>query len=83
MVMNDDKVLLGKRRGLHGTGEYAFPGGNLGHMESLAYFAAREIAEERGLEITNVRFLYVANVTKYAPKHYLRIGLVADWLYRT
>ncbi|MFP4617098.1 MAG: nucleotide triphosphate diphosphatase NUDT15 [Candidatus Paceibacterota bacterium] len=79
MIIKDGKILLAKRRGSHGEGEYAFPGGHLEHMESFASCAQREVKEECGIEINNIRFQYLANVTKYAPKHYVHIGLVADW----
>ncbi|MCX6719178.1 MAG: NUDIX domain-containing protein, partial [Candidatus Taylorbacteria bacterium] len=71
--------MLGKRRGSHGSGEYAFPGGHLEYLESFESCAKREIEEECGIKVKNLRFQYVANVTKYAPKHYVHIGLVADW----
>ena len=35
--------------------------------------------EECGIEIQNIKFLYLTNVTKYAPKHYVHIGLVAGY----
>lgn len=79
MIVKDGKVLLGKRKGSHGAGEYAFPGGHLEYMESFDACAKREAAEETGIEIENVRFLMLANVTKYAPKHYAHITLTADW----
>jgi 8-oxo-dGTP diphosphatase len=79
MVVRDGKVLLGKRKGSHGEGEYSFPGGHLEYMESFADCAKREVLEEAGLKINNIRFLTLTNLKKYAPKHYTDIGLLADW----
>ena len=70
LIFKDGKILLHKRKGSHGAGEYAFPGGHLEYMESFEDCAKREIAEECGVEVVNIRFNYVANVAKYAPKHY-------------
>ena len=55
MVLKDGKVLLGKRKGSHGEGEYAFPGGHLEYMESFEDCAKREVREECGVEIENLR----------------------------
>ncbi len=79
MVFKDGKVLLGKRKSSHGTGEYAWPGGHMEYMESFEECAKREVREETGVEIKNVRFLRLMNLKTYAPKHYVDIGLVADW----
>ena len=79
MVLKDGKVLLTRRKGSHGAGEYSFPGGHLEYMESFEDCAIRETHEECGLKIQNIRFLYLTNVKKYAPKHYVHIGVVADW----
>lgn len=79
MIVKDRKVLLGKRKGSHGAGEYEFPGGHLEYMESFEECARRETREECGIEIENIRFELLANVKKYAPKHYVHIGLIADW----
>jgi 8-oxo-dGTP diphosphatase len=79
MILKNGKVLLGKRKGSHGAGEYAFPGGHLEYMEFFKDCAVRETHEESGLEIENIRFQYLANIKKYAPKHYVHIGLTADW----
>ena len=79
MVLKDGKVLLGKRKGSHGEGEYAWPGGHLEHMESFEGCAKREVAEETGIEIHNVRFARLMNLKTYAPKHYVDIGVFADW----
>jgi 8-oxo-dGTP diphosphatase len=79
MILKEGKVLLGQRKGAHGTGEYAFPGGHLDYGESFAACAQRETKEESGLEIDHIRFQFVANVLPYAPRHYVHIGLIADW----
>ena len=79
MIFKDGKILLAKRKGSHGEGEYAFPGGHLEYMESFEECARRELAEEVGIEIQNVKFLFLANVRKYSPKHYCHIGLTAEW----
>lgn len=76
---NDGKILLGKRKGSHGEGEYSTPGGHLEHGESFAGCAAREVLEETGLEIGPLRFLRVLNCTQYTPKHYVDIAFAAEW----
>lgn len=79
MIVKDGKVLLGKRKGSHGAGQYAWPGGHLEYMESFSDCARREVREETGMEIENIRFLRLLNLKDYAPKHYVDIGLIADW----
>lgn len=79
MVFRDGKVLLGKRKGAHGAGEYAWPGGHMEFGESFEQCAKREVMEEAGIEIENVRFLRLMNLKAYDKKHYVDIGLIADW----
>ncbi len=80
MILDGNKVLLGKRKSSHGEGEYAYPGGHLEYMESFEECAKREVKEECGLEINNIRFLRLKNATEYKPKHYIDIALVADYV---
>jgi len=79
MILKDGKVLLHKRKGAHGEGEYSFPGGHLEYMETIEECAIRETKEEADIEIENIRFQFFANVRKYKPRHYVHIGLVADY----
>ncbi len=79
MILKEGKVLLGKRKNAHGAGEYAWPGGHLEYMESFEECAKREVREEAGIEVKNVRFLLLTNLKTYAPKHYVDVGLVAEW----
>lgn len=78
-VMKDGKVLLGKRKSAHGEGDYETPGGHLEYMESFEDCARRECKEEAGIEIENIRFLYLKNLKEFVPKHYVHIELLADW----
>ncbi len=79
MIMKDGKALLGKRKGSHGAGLYAFPGGHFEYMESFEECAKREVMEETGMEIDNIKFLRLSNLKDFAPKHYVDVGFVAEW----
>ena len=79
MVFKEGKVLFKKRKNSHGDGEYSFLGGHLEYMESFEECAKREVLEEAGIKIKNIRLNYLANIKKYDPKHYVDIGVIADW----
>src|SRR5712692_1149689 len=79
MILKNGKVLLGLRNGSHGAGEWAFPGGHFEYMETFEDCATRETLEECGVEIQNIRFQLLANLRQYRPKHYVHVGLIADW----
>ncbi len=79
MILKDGKVLMHKRKSAHGGGEYAWPGGHLEHMESFEECVRREVREEAGIEIKNIKFLRILNLKAYAPKHYVDVGFTAEW----
>ena len=79
MIFKNGKVLLGKRKGSHGEGEYSFPGGHMEFGESFEECAKRETFEEAGIRIKNIKFLLLSNIKIWEGKHYLHIGLAADW----
>jgi len=79
ILKKDGKVLIGKRRGSHGEGTWAFPGGHLEFGESLENCAVREILEETGLKIKNVRIATFTNdVFKNENKHYATLYVTAE-----
>ncbi len=80
LILKENQALFAKRKGSHGEGEYAFPGGHLEFGESFADCAIRETREEAGIEISNINFQYLANIMKYGGKQYVHIGLTANWL---
>lgn len=81
LIVKDGQILLGQRKSSHGTGEFGGPGGHLEGMESFEECVMRELSEEAGMDlrVKNLRFLCVTNLTKYPPKHYVDIGMVAEW----
>lgn len=79
IIFKDGKVLVGKRRKKHGDGEYSFPGGALDYGESLIDCVKREVLEEAGIAIKNVRFLSVANSSKHFDLHEVQVHFQADW----
>jgi 8-oxo-dGTP diphosphatase len=81
LIVRGNKILLGKRKGSHGEGEYGGTGGHMEHLESFEETALRELLEEAGpdIKVKNMRFLCITNLTAYAPKHYVDVGMVAEW----
>jgi 8-oxo-dGTP diphosphatase len=79
IVVKDDMVLLGKRRNAHGEGTWAFPGGHLEYRESIEACARREVLEECGIEISNLRAVAFTNdVFEAEGKHYVTLFVRAD-----
>lgn len=82
MIVKDGAILLGKRKSTHGRGQFGAPGGHFEYMETLEDSIMREFREEVGnkMQIANLRYLCTTNMRRYAPKHYLDIGMVAEWV---
>ena len=79
IIKRQDKILLGKRKNSHGDGTWSFPGGHLEYGETRDKCAAREVSEETGLTIKNIRFASVTNdIFEDDKKHYITLFVTAD-----
>lgn len=78
IVLRNGLVLLGKRRGSHGAGTWALPGGHLEYGETIEHCAQREVMEETGLAIHSLmRGPYTSNVFHEERKHYVTLFVIA------
>ena len=71
-----------RRKGAHGGGEFALPGGHLEHGESFEECGVREVLEETGLELSpaGTRYAYAVNTVFPAPSeaHYVTVFCTAS-----
>lgn len=56
-IIKDDMILLGKRKGSHGSGQWSPPGGKPNIGEKFIDTAKREVLEETSLIVENLEFL--------------------------
>jgi 8-oxo-dGTP diphosphatase len=81
IIRREGKVLLGSRLLSHGEGTWSFPGGHLEWMESVFDCAKREVDEETGLRIDNLRYGPFTNDRFQADGlHYVTLFVVAESL---
>ena len=77
LVIRSNKILLGKRKGVFGDGEYGLPGGHLEFHENMEKAVARELFEETGMIADSFTFSNIFN-NPLGEKHYLQIGFIAN-----
>ncbi|MBU0929821.1 MAG: NUDIX domain-containing protein [Nanoarchaeota archaeon] len=79
-ILKDNKILFGKRKGSHGSGTWCPPGGHLEFNESIEECAIREVMEETGIKIKNIKLKSVTNdLHKNEDKHYITLHIIADY----
>ncbi len=78
LILRDGKVLLGERKGSHGEGTWALPGGHLEFGETITECAAREVLEETGLSIKNIGHAgFTTDIFSDLEKQYVTLFAIA------
>lgn len=79
LVLNGDRLLLGRRRTGHGRKTWQPPGGHLEHGESVEECARREVKEEADLYIRNLTLgPYTNDYFAEEGRHYISLFVVAE-----
>jgi len=80
IIRKNKKVLLGKRKNTHGEGSWCFPGGHLEFNEQIEECGKREVLEETGIKIKNIKLgPFTNDIFKKEGKHYVTLFLIADY----
>jgi len=78
IIRRGDEILLGKRKGSHGTNTWGLPGGHLDAGEEIPTCAIRETLEETGLSISAIHHVGFTNsVFKSIDKQYITLFVEA------
>lgn len=80
-VWKDKQFLMGLRIGAHGSNTWSIPGGHLEYGEHWEESAVREVMEETGMKIADVRFVALTNdIFEKDHKHSVTIWVECDWV---
>lgn len=85
MLLRDGKILLGQRHAdpekasseLHGEGTWTMPGGKFEFGESFEEGAKREVREETGIELDEVK-VFCVNNDRSTDAHFITIGFLSE-----
>ncbi|MCP2231631.1 nucleotide triphosphate diphosphatase NUDT15 [Erwinia aphidicola] len=77
LIFRNGLLLLGKRSGSHGAGDWSAPGGHLEYGETPQQCAVREVAEETGLTLGKcINGPFTNDFFSREQKHYVTIFML-------
>lgn len=78
LLFREGKILLGKRKGSHGAGDWAAPGGHLEFGETPEACGARETQEETGINAGPLQAgPFVSTLFPEIEKHYITLFMLS------
>lgn len=78
IVIRGNTVLLGQRKGSHGAGDWAFPGGHLEFKETVEECVKRELLEEANITALSIKQGPWTNNIIDEHKHYVTLFMYVD-----
>jgi len=80
VLVKDDQVLMGKRKGSHGAGTYSFPGGHIEFGEEFEQAVLKELREETSLSAENLtKVTWTNDIFVEEEKHYITLFYRGDY----
>lgn len=81
IVIKEDRILIGKRISSWGSGSWGPPGGHLEFNEKLVDAARREVYEETGLTVKNLKQIGKVTEQFYRSEnaHYVTVFYIAEY----
>ena len=81
LLQKGDRILLNKRKNVHGAGTWGPLGGHLEFGESFEQCAIREAKEETNIDISEVKFRVITNdLFEREQKHYITVWMDAKYV---
>lgn len=81
LIAREGRLLLLRRKNVHGEGSWSTPGGHLEYGETPEACAAREALEETGVVVGDLRFRAITNdLFEPLGRHYVTIWMEGTWL---
>jgi 8-oxo-dGTP diphosphatase len=78
IIKKEGQVLLGKRKRFPVA--WGFPGGKLDFGEDIEQSILREVSEEVGIRVKNIKFATITNdILKEIDEHFVTIIMTADY----
>jgi 8-oxo-dGTP diphosphatase len=82
VVLKDNKILLGKRKGSHAEGCWSCPGGHVEFGETPEETCIREVREEFNINVKNIKqSTYQTHIFPDVNKHYITLYLISEYDY--
>jgi len=78
LILDGDRVLLGKRKGTIGAGKWGTPSGYIEYEEDFLTTAVREVKEETGLDIEVLSIINVESAFISPEVHVFSVYLLAN-----